>query len=97
MWACHCVSYVTRSLTLTTVAVLVQLEAFCAIALVHAVVQLVAVLFTGTALVASSWKRAEEEVKRQWLEHCFAYVARYYYILLFDTISFRESHGIPWG
>lgn len=77
-----CVSYVTRSLTLTTVAVLVQLEAFCAIALVHAVVQLVAVLFTGTALVASSWKRAEEEVKRQWLEHCFAYVAHYYYILL---------------
>lgn len=49
-----------RRHTLATVAVLVELEAFCAIALVHAVVQLIAELLAGTALAASSWKDAEK-------------------------------------
>lgn len=50
-----------RRHTLATVAVLVELEAFCAIALVHAVVQLIAELLAGTALAASSWKDAEKK------------------------------------
>lgn len=49
-------------LTSATVAILVELIALCAIALVHSVVKLIAELLARTPLTATSWNdKAEDE------------------------------------
>lgn len=55
-----------HKLTLTTVAILVELKALRTIALVHAVVQLIAELFTRTALPASSCNGKEKRRQKSW-------------------------------
>lgn len=52
---------VSVSLTFATVAILVELIAFCAIALVHPIVELIAELFARTPLTAPAWNDKGEE------------------------------------